>query len=61
MGASKRYSELLEVYEGLRGGRARRHRRLGCPVIDVSDQSIEETATRVVRLVHDRAEAAAVG
>jgi len=60
MGASKRYSELLEVYEELEEA-ARVHRRLGCPVIDVSDQSIEETAARVVRLVQDRREAAAVG
>ena len=60
MGASKQYAELLEVYEELEEA-ARVHRRLGCPVIDVSDQSIEETAARVVRLVQDRREAAAVG
>jgi regulator of PEP synthase PpsR (kinase-PPPase family) len=57
MGASKSYAELLAVYEELEEA-ARVHRRLGCPVIDVSDLSIEETASRIVRLVHERQEAA---
>jgi [pyruvate, water dikinase]-phosphate phosphotransferase / [pyruvate, water dikinase] kinase len=57
MGASKRYAELLEVYEELDEA-ATVHRRLGCPVIDVSDLSIEETAARIIRLVEDRREAA---
>ena len=30
------------------------HRRLGCPVIDTSSFSIEETAHRVVRVVEQR-------
>ena len=30
------------------------HRRLGCPVIDVSELSIEETAQRVIRTVEQR-------
>jgi regulator of PEP synthase PpsR (kinase-PPPase family) len=30
------------------------HRRLGCPVIEVSELSIEETAQRVIRLVQQR-------
>ena len=30
------------------------HRRLGCPVLDVSDLSVEETAMRVIKLVADR-------
>ena len=38
---------------GARGGRAI-HRRLGCPVIEISDLSIEETAARVIRLVERR-------
>jgi regulator of PEP synthase PpsR (kinase-PPPase family) len=58
MGASKKYAELLEVYDELDEA-ARVHRRLGCPVIDVSDLSIEETASRIVKLVQDRQEAAA--
>jgi regulator of PEP synthase PpsR (kinase-PPPase family) len=57
MGASKQYAELLEVYEELDEAAAV-HRRLGCPVIDVSDLSIEETAARIIRLVEDRREAA---
>jgi regulator of PEP synthase PpsR (kinase-PPPase family) len=30
------------------------HRRLGCPVIDISELSIEETAHRVLRVVEER-------
>ena len=30
------------------------HRRLGCPVLDITEQSIEETASRVVKLVEER-------
>jgi regulator of PEP synthase PpsR (kinase-PPPase family) len=33
---------------------SRVHRRLRCPVIDVSELSVEETAMRIVRLVADR-------
>jgi hypothetical protein len=58
MGGSKKYAGLLEVYDELEEA-ARLHRRLGCPVIDVSDLSIEETASRIVKLVQDRREAAA--
>jgi regulator of PEP synthase PpsR (kinase-PPPase family) len=54
MGASTRqYAELLEIYEELDEASAL-HRRLGCPVIDVSELSIEETAHRVLRLVEQR-------
>ena len=40
----------------LRGARdgSRVHRRLRCPVIDVSELSVEETAMRIIRLVHER-------
>jgi hypothetical protein len=58
MGASKRYAELLEIYDELELA-AGVHRRLGCPVIDVSELSIEETAHRIIRLVEDRREAEA--
>ena len=44
------YSELVEIYEELEHA-AGIHRRLGCPVVDVSELSIEETAQRVLRLV----------
>jgi regulator of PEP synthase PpsR (kinase-PPPase family) len=60
MGAGqKRYAELLDIYEELEQAAAI-HRRLGCPVIEVSELSIEETAMRVVRIVeHRKAEARA--
>ena len=56
MGANKRYSELVEIYEELEQAGAV-HRRLGCPVLDVSDLSIEETAHRIIRVVEQRREA----
>jgi regulator of PEP synthase PpsR (kinase-PPPase family) len=43
----------MEVYEELDEA-SKLHRRLGCPVIDISDLSIEETAHRVVQLVERR-------
>jgi hypothetical protein len=49
----KAYAELLEIYEELEQADAI-HRRLGCPVIDITEQSIEETASRVVKLVEQR-------
>ena len=49
----KAYAELLEIYEELEHAE-KIHRRLGCPVLDITEQSIEETATRVVKLVEDR-------
>jgi regulator of PEP synthase PpsR (kinase-PPPase family) len=54
MGAgSGGYAELVEIYEELEQAAAVQ-RRLGCPVIDVSELSIEETAQRVIRLVERR-------
>jgi [pyruvate, water dikinase]-phosphate phosphotransferase / [pyruvate, water dikinase] kinase len=50
---NRQYAELLEIYEELDEAAAL-HRRLGCPVIDVSELSIEETAHRVVRVVEQR-------
>ena len=52
------YSELVEIYEELEHA-AGIHRRLGCPVVDVSELSIEETAQRVLRLVERRKAATA--
>ena len=49
----KAYAELVEIYEELEHAE-KIHRRLGCPVLDITEQSIEETATRVVKLVEDR-------
>jgi regulator of PEP synthase PpsR (kinase-PPPase family) len=54
MGARvKNYAELLEIYEELEQAAAV-HKRLACPVIDVSELSIEETAQRVIRFVERR-------
>ena len=58
-GRNRRYAELLEIYEELEEAAAL-HRRLGCPVIDVTGLSIEETAHRVVRLVDRRRQEAGV-
>jgi regulator of PEP synthase PpsR (kinase-PPPase family) len=56
---NRQYAELMEIYEELEQAAAL-HRRLGCPVIDISELSIEETAHRVLRVVEERrAEAAA--
>jgi [pyruvate, water dikinase]-phosphate phosphotransferase / [pyruvate, water dikinase] kinase len=52
-GSRKRYAELEEIYSELEEASAV-HRRLGCPVIDVSELSVEETAARVIRLVERR-------
>jgi regulator of PEP synthase PpsR (kinase-PPPase family) len=54
MGASrKRYAELEVIYSELEEAAAL-HRRLRCPVIDVSELSVEETAMRIIRLVEKR-------
>src|ERR671936_83110 len=56
---NRRYAELAEIYEELEEAAAV-HRRLGCPVIDISELSIEETAQRILRTVEGRrAQAAA--
>ena len=52
-GDQRAYAELLEIYTELEEAEAL-HRRLGCPVIEISDLSIEETAARVIRLVEQR-------
>jgi regulator of PEP synthase PpsR (kinase-PPPase family) len=51
--SNRAYAELVEIYEELEQASAV-HRRLGCPVVDVSELSIEETAQRVLRLVERR-------
>ncbi len=51
--SSRSYSDLSEVYEELEYADAI-HRRLGCPVIEVSTLAIEETAHRIIRLVELR-------
>ena len=59
MGAPrKRYAELEAVYAELEEA-SKLHKRLRCPVIDVSELSVEETAMRIVRLVERRRRAVA--
>jgi regulator of PEP synthase PpsR (kinase-PPPase family) len=59
MGAPRRrYAELEEIYAELEEAAAL-HRRLGCPVLDVSELSVEETAARIIRLVERRRRRAA--
>jgi regulator of PEP synthase PpsR (kinase-PPPase family) len=50
---NRQYAELVEIFEELEEAAAV-HRRLGCPVIDVTELSVEETAMRIVRLVERR-------
>ena len=52
-GTARQYSELVKIYEELSQAEAV-HRRLGCPVLDVSELSIEETAQRVIRTLEQR-------
>jgi [pyruvate, water dikinase]-phosphate phosphotransferase / [pyruvate, water dikinase] kinase len=59
-GNNRRYSELTEIYEELDQAAAV-HRRLGCPVIDITELSIEETAQRILRTVESRKAASAAG
>jgi len=53
---NRQYAELTEIYEELEQAE-KLHRRLGCPVIDISELSIEETAHRVLRVVEERVHA----
>ncbi len=50
---SRRYAELEGIYEELDFAKAI-HRRLGCPVLDVTDASVEENSHRIIRLVQQR-------
>jgi regulator of PEP synthase PpsR (kinase-PPPase family) len=47
------YADLTEIYEELEYAESI-HRRLGCPVIEVSNLAIEETARRIINLVEQR-------
>ena len=58
-GKNRQYAEMVEIYDELEEAAAL-HRRLGCPVIDVTGLSIEETSHRVVRLVDRRRQEAHV-
>jgi regulator of PEP synthase PpsR (kinase-PPPase family) len=50
---SQNYAEIAGIYDELDQASAV-HRRLGCPVIDVTELSVEETAARIIRLVDQR-------
>jgi regulator of PEP synthase PpsR (kinase-PPPase family) len=52
-GARRRYADLAEIYSELERADTI-HRRLGCPVIEVSNLAIEETARRIIRIVEQR-------
>jgi [pyruvate, water dikinase]-phosphate phosphotransferase / [pyruvate, water dikinase] kinase len=52
-GGNGKYTALVEIYEELDYA-ADVHRRLGCPVIEMTELSIEETAARIIQLVERR-------
>ena len=52
-GSRRQYADLVEIYEELEQAEVL-HRRLGCPVIEVSNLAIEETARRIIHLVEQR-------
>jgi [pyruvate, water dikinase]-phosphate phosphotransferase / [pyruvate, water dikinase] kinase len=56
-GNNRQYHELVEIYDELEEAE-KLHRRLGCPVIEISELSIEETAARIIALVERRHTAA---
>ena len=57
-GDNRRYQELVEIYDELEQAE-KLHRKLGCPVIEISELSIEETAARIIAMVERRQAAAA--
>jgi [pyruvate, water dikinase]-phosphate phosphotransferase / [pyruvate, water dikinase] kinase len=59
-GNNRRYKDLMEIYDELEEAAAL-HRRLGCPVIEISELSIEETAARIIAMVERRRTPAATG
>ena len=52
-GGNRGYANLFQIYEELDEAAAV-HRKLRCPVIDVTDLSVEETAHRIIRAVEER-------
>jgi regulator of PEP synthase PpsR (kinase-PPPase family) len=59
MRGDRKYASLVEIYEELEYAE-QIHRRLGCPVIEVSELSIEEISHRIIRLVTERRDQARV-
>ena len=58
MRGDRKYASLVEIYEELDYAE-QMHRRLGCPVIEVSELSIEEISHRIIRVVEQRSAATA--
>ena len=52
-GGNGKYAALVEIYEGSTMRRTSTL-KLGCPVIDMTDLGIEETAARIIQLVERR-------
>jgi len=52
-GGNGKYAALVEIYEELDYA-AEVHRKVGCPVIEMTELSIEETAARIIQLVERR-------
>ena len=57
MRGDRKYASLVEIYEELDYAE-QVQRRLGCPVIEVSELSIEEISHRIIRVVERRREEA---
>src|SRR6476469_11100255 len=53
MRGDRSYASLVEIYDELDYA-AQVHRGLGCPVLEVSEHSIEEISHRIIRLVEQR-------
>jgi regulator of PEP synthase PpsR (kinase-PPPase family) len=53
MRGDRKYASLVEIYDELEYA-AQVHRRLGCPVLEVSELSIEEISHRIIHLVEQR-------
>src|SRR5213080_972967 len=53
MRGDRKYADLVEIYDELEYA-SQIHRRLGCPVLEVSELSIEEISHRIIRLVEQR-------
>jgi hypothetical protein len=53
MRGGNNYADLVEIYDELDYA-AQIHRRLGCPVLEVSELSIEEISHRIIHVVEQR-------
>jgi hypothetical protein len=59
MRGGNNYADLVEIYDELDYA-AQIHRRLGCPVLEVSELSIEEISHRIIHVVEQRRAEAAI-